>query len=131
MVLERKALDLMVFNGSQPMQWIQWFQWLESNHWCHWNGIGFSSIKLDETSMVFNGSPLLVLLKIVFRFKKDLDWQPRCAVHRPDPNAYCASHKETGQPRSAKQITTFSAIKMAKYCPQGSGTRRQQLLMMH
>ena len=65
MVLERKALDLMVFNGSQPMQWIQWFQWLESNKWCHWNGIGFSSIELDETSMVFNGSPLLVLLTIV------------------------------------------------------------------
>ena len=59
------VVDLMVFNGSQPMHWVQWFQWLESNHWCQWNGNGFPSIELDETSMVFNGSPLLVLLTIV------------------------------------------------------------------
>ena len=106
MVLERKALDLMVFNGCQPMQWIQLFQWLESNHWCQWNGNGFPSIELDETSMVFTVS----ITNDRSGLKRIFDWQPPCALHCPDPNAYCASHKETGQPRSAKQITTFSAI---------------------
>ena len=73
-----KFWDNGIVNGSgEKGVGLDGFQWLSTNamdpivsmvgkqHWCQWNGNGFPSIELDETSMVFNGSPLLVLLTIV------------------------------------------------------------------